>query len=59
MAEIKLSKEEQKVFHTLLLDIPVSQIEKLGIDKEVYSRMGSKSVVLNRDGQWPEEKSKG
>jgi hypothetical protein len=55
MSEIKITKEEQEVLHKLLLDIPASKIEELGIDKEVYSRMGSKSVVLNRDGHWPEK----
>jgi hypothetical protein len=52
---IILTEEERKILHSLLLDIPNSKIEELGIDKHTYSLMAHKSIRLANIGKWPSE----
>jgi hypothetical protein len=52
MKNLELNEQELKVLHTLLLDIPNREIERLGIDKQVYSHMAHKSVGVAKGKQW-------
>lgn len=52
MKKLELNEQELKVLHTLLLDIPNREIERLGIDKQIYSLMARKSVGVANGKKW-------
>jgi len=52
MKNLNMSQKELSVLHTLLMDLPAKEIERLGINKVTYSKMANKSVAVANGRDW-------